>query len=220
MKGVVATGKEARVYWAKGFDGSDLAVKIYLTATAEFRKGIWKYIHGDPRYEWVASLPSHKLMAIWARKEFANLKRMYSVGINVPEPLCVNKNVLVMRFIGENGVRAPLLKELYENDELGEEIAKKIFNKVVYFIYKLYWEARLVHGDMSEYNIMVFMGEPYIIDVSQAVKVDHPNAIQFLYRDIHNIVRFFSNEVGIEVPPAKDILELIIEKKLNQDQLQ
>ncbi|MEM4681778.1 MAG: RIO1 family regulatory kinase/ATPase, partial [Ignisphaera sp.] len=76
------------------------------------------------------------------------------------------------------------------------------------------------HGDMSEYNIMVFMGEPYIIDVSQAVKVDHPNAIQFLYRDIHNIVRFFSNEVGIEVPPAKDILELIIEKKLNQDQLQ
>lgn len=214
LKGVVSAGKEARVYWGKGFDNSDLAVKIYLTATAEFKKGIWKYIQGDPRYEWVASLPSHKLMSIWARKEFSNLKKMHKVGINVPQPICVHKNVLIMKFIGEKGVRAPLLKEVYEAGELNEEMAEEIFKKLVEAIYKLYWDAKLVHGDLSEYNVMLFRGEPYIIDVSQAVALDHPNALSFLYRDVDNIVRFFGNDVGIEVPSTKKIFEDILNRSL------
>lgn len=215
LKGVVSAGKEARVYWGKAFDGSDLAVKIYLTATAEFRKGIWKYINGDPRYEWVASLPSHKLMTVWARKEFSNLKRMYEAGVRVPEPKCVYRNVLVMRFIGENGIRAPLLKELYEAGELDEEFAKTLFKKITEDMYKLYWEAQLVHGDLSEYNIMVYEGEPYIIDVSQAVRIDHPNALWFLQRDTANIVRFFAEEVGIETPSENEILSMILNKSLS-----
>ncbi|MEM4789206.1 MAG: serine protein kinase RIO [Ignisphaera sp.] len=214
LKGVVSAGKEARVYWGRGFDGSELAVKIYLTATAEFKKGIWKYIQGDPRYEWVASLPSHKLMSVWARKEFSNLKRMYRVGINVPTPICVYRNVLVMKFIGENGVRAPLLKEVYEAGELGEDIAEEIFKKLIETVYRLYWEAKLVHGDLSEYNVMLFKGEPYIIDVSQAITVDHPNSTNFLYRDISNIVRFFTNEVGLEVSPVEEIVDSILNKRL------
>lgn len=214
MKGVVSAGKEARVYWGKGFDDSDLAVKIYLTATAEFKKGIWKYIQGDPRYEWVASLPSHKLMSIWARKEFSNLKRIYSAGVNVPEPICVHRNVLIMKFLGENGVRAPLLKEAYESGELDEEMAKEIFDKLVEAVYKLYWNAKLIHGDLSEYNVMLFRGEPYVIDVSQAITLDHPNALDFLYRDVGNLVRFFSNDVGIEVPSVEEIVEGILSKNL------
>lgn len=212
LKGVVSAGKEARVYWAKGFDGSDMAVKIYLTATAEFRKSIWKYIQGDPRYEWVASLPSHKLMSVWARKEFSNLKRMYGIGIKVPEPICFYRNVIVMRFIGENGVRAPLLKEAWEVGELDENTAHEIFKKLIEAIDKLYWEARLVHGDLSEYNVMLYRGEPYIIDVSQAVTLDHPNAHEFLKRDIGNIVRFFGEEVGIEVPDVQEIFDSIVNK--------
>lgn len=212
LKGVVSAGKEARVYWAKAFDGSDLAVKIYFTATAEFRKSIWRYIQGDPRYEWVASLPSHKLMSLWARKEFSNLKRMHKAGINVPEPFCVYRNVLVMRFIGENGIRAPLLKEVYEAGELDEEVAREVFDKLVEAVFKLYWDAKLIHGDLSEYNIMMFKGEPYIIDVSQSITVDHPNAHYFLRRDILNLTRFFGNEVGIDIPPAEEILNRILGK--------
>jgi RIO kinase 1 len=214
LKGVVSAGKEARVYWAKAFDGSDLAVKIYLTATAEFRKSIWKYIQGDPRYEWVISLPSHKLMSVWARKEFSNLKRMFKAGVNVPEPICFHRNIIVMRFIGENGVRAPLLKEVHEAGELEEELAIKIFQKLIYFVYKLYWDAKLVHGDLSEYNVMVFNGEPYIIDVSQAILTDHPNALDLLRRDITNLVRFFGEEVGLEIPSVDEIMDSILTKNL------
>lgn len=214
LKGVVSAGKEARVYWAKAFDGSDLAVKIYLTATAEFRKGIWKYIQGDPRYEWVASLPSHKLMVVWARKEFSNLKRMCKAGVNVPEPLCFYRNVIVMKFVGENGVRAPLLKEVYDAGELDEEFATEVFKKLVYSVYKLFWDAELIHGDLSEYNVMVFNGEPYIIDVSQAVALNHPNAMDFLRRDIGNLVRFFSEDVGIDIPAVDEIIEAILNKNL------
>jgi RIO kinase 1 len=44
VHGVVNAGKEARVYWGKNKEGKDLAVKIYLTSSAEFKKGMFKYI--------------------------------------------------------------------------------------------------------------------------------------------------------------------------------
>ncbi len=210
IKGVVSAGKEARVYWGRAPDGRDLAIKIYLTVTAEFRKSIWKYIKGDPRYEWIGKLPRHKLMAVWARKEFSNLKRLFAAGVAVPQPICYYDTIVVMSFIGENGQRAPLLKELHEAGELSTDLAKRILDKVLRYIEIAYREARLIHADLSEYNIMVWRGEPYIIDVAQAVRVDHPNAIEFLRRDLYNVIRFFDEEVGIDVPDPEELLEKIL----------
>jgi len=51
LNGVVSSGKEARVYWGTAKDGTDLAVKIYLTSSAEFKRGMHKYIEGDPRFK-------------------------------------------------------------------------------------------------------------------------------------------------------------------------
>jgi len=210
LKGVVSAGKEARVYWAKGFSNEDLAVKIYLTVTAEFRKSIWKYIRGDPRYEWIGKLPRHKLMSVWARKEFSNLKRMYEAGVSVPRPLCIYQNILVMEFIGKEGVRAPLLKEVVEHGEPDRELAEEIFWRIIDNVKKMYNSAKLVHGDLSEYNVMLWNSEIYIIDVSQAVRLDHPNALDFLQRDLHNIVRFFVEDVGIEVPTVEELFKEIV----------
>jgi len=209
LKGVVSAGKEARVYWGKSYSGEDLAVKIYLTATAEFKKSIWKYIRGDPRFEGIGKLPTKKLMELWARKEFGNLKRMYEAGVRVPRPICHFRNVVIMEFIGIEGKRAPLLKEYHEAGALDEAEAYYIFNKVIEYIKLMYLKADLVHGDLSEYNVMIFNGEPIIIDVSQAVRLDHPNAHNFLWRDIKNIVRFFSEEVGIDVPNEEEVYKAI-----------
>jgi len=216
LKGVISAGKEARVYWAKGPENNDLAVKIYLTVTAEFRKSIWKYIKGDPRYEWIGNLPRHKLIMAWTRKEFSNLKRMYNAGVRVPKPICFYQNVLVMEFIGENGVRAPLLKEAVEQGELEKSDAEKLFWDIIENIKTMYWRAGLVHADLSEYNIMLWNGKPYIIDVSQAVRVDHPHAQSFLYRDIYNIVRFFSEDLGLDIPSADEIYEDITSSEVNE----
>jgi len=209
MFGVVSAGKEARVYWAKNRRGEDVAVKIYLTTTAEFRKSIRQYIIGDPRFESVSG-DLRKLILKWVRKEYKNLKRMYEAGVRVPKPYYVYRNILVMEFIGENGIRAPLLKEVRLTDEEYVEI----YEKIVHYIKLMYNKAKLVHADLSEYNIMLYGGEPVIIDVSQAVTLDHPMAMYFLIRDIKNIIRYFRDEVGIETHNLNELLEEITGKRL------
>ncbi|UXD21224.1 serine/threonine protein kinase [Ignicoccus pacificus DSM 13166] len=200
LLGTISAGKEARVFCAKDPEGNDIAVKIYLTSTAEFRKSIRKYIIGDPRFEQIANRGLRRLIYAWARKEFRNLKRMMQAGIRVPKPIAVYKNVLVMEFIGEGCRRAPLLVELAKpKNQLDVEEWTKIFNTVYDYMVKMYQKAKLVHADLNEYNIMYWKEEPVIIDVSQAVPISHPYADEFLRHDIQQIRRFFSS-VGVEVP--------------------
>ncbi len=216
LKGIISSGKEARVYWGKGRDNRDLAVKIYLILTSEFRRSMIKYLAGDPRFDEYRGLSPKKLIYIWARKEFSNLKRMFSAGIRVPEPLCLEKNVLVMEFIGYEGKRAPLLKEAYEAGELGYNELTRIYREVIQIIEKVVKHAGLVHGDLSEYNIMIFEENPVIIDVSQAVSIDHPNSREFLKQDVYNITRFFQ-KAGVDVEDPETILSNILNtaKRIN-----
>ncbi len=206
LKGVVSAGKEARVYWGKGVKGEDLAVKIYLTSTAEFRKGLIKYLKGDPRFDGYIPKSTKKLMSLWARKEFKNYLTLYQAGVSVPKPIAQHKNILVMEFIGSSGVRAPLLKEC----ELSEDEYRRLFHSIIDDVRKAYVKAGLIHGDLSEYNIMIWQGKHYIIDVSQAVKREHPNAIEFLRRDLKNIHNFFSKEVGLDIPSPDDLMKYVL----------
>ena len=205
MYGVVSAGKEARVYWAKSPEGRDLAVKIYLTATAEFRKGIRKYIEGDPRFEHLLARDTKSLMAAWARKEYRNLIRLHRAGVRVPEPVALNKTILVMEFIGREGRRAPLLKE----DPPAPDEAPRTLDIILRYISRAYCKARLVHADLSEYNVMIWEREPVLIDVSQAVDISHPLSREFLQRDLRNLLRFFSREVGISVPDIDEAYRVV-----------
>lgn len=204
VKGVVSAGKEARVYWGKSFERKDIAIKIYLTSSAEFRKGISKYLEADPRFSGRVPTSTRKLYSLWARKEFSNYMRMYEAGISVPKPLAVHENILVMDFIGYEGVPAPLLKDV----DLSLEDLEKIFKHLLEDLRRMYQKARLVHGDLSEYNVMVWKGTHYIIDVSQAVTLDHPNAIEYLVRDLTNITRFFSRR-GLTTPSLSELMDYI-----------
>jgi len=200
LKGVVSAGKEARVYWGVNTKGEDLAVKIYLTSTSEFRKGLIKYIRGDPRFEGNIPRSTRKLMILWARKEFRNYKLMYEANVSVPKPIAQHENILVMEFIGEKGVRAPLLKEVF----LDYDEYEQLFWNLLEDVKKMYTKAELVHGDLSEYNVMIWRDKYYIIDVSQAVKISHPNALNFLRRDLGNLYRYFVKELGIRGLPDVD----------------
>ncbi|MEM1623578.1 MAG: serine protein kinase RIO [Sulfolobales archaeon] len=204
IKGVVSAGKEARVYWGKSFERKDIAIKIYLTSSAEFRKGISKYLEADPRFSGRVPTSTRKLFSLWARKEFSNYMRMYEAGVSVPKPLAVHENILVMDFIGCEGVPAPLLKDV----DLSLEELEKIFKRLLEDLRRMYQKARLVHGDLSEYNVMVWNGVHYIIDVSQAVTLDHPNAIEYLVRDLANITRFF-NRRGLTTPSLSELMNYI-----------
>ena len=192
LKGVVSAGKEARVYWAKSRDGRDLAVKIYLSATAEFRKSIRKYIMGDPRFEDIPAGNFRRLIYEWARKEYRNLRRLHEAGVRVPRPIAYSGNVIVMEFLGRDGYRAPLLVEAAE--DLDEEALEAVLGELARQVELIVCRARLVHADLSEYNVMLWPDErtPWVIDVAQAVHHGHPYAREFLERDLDNIEDFFS----------------------------
>jgi RIO kinase 1 len=191
VHGVVNAGKEARVYSGKTKEGRDLAVKIYLTASAEFKKGMVKYIEGDYRFKGVKH-DTRSLIYAWAQKEFRNLQQASRARVRVPKPVAVESNVLVMEFIGKDGVHAPSLKERVPSD------AEEVYGVLLTFVERLYRKADLVHGDLSEYNVMMWKGKPVVFDMAQAVPTSHPMAEFFLRRDLANVNRFFSR-LGVEV---------------------
>jgi RIO kinase 1 len=194
--GVVSAGKESRVYWAKDSVGKELAVKIYLTVSAEFRKGMLPYIEGDPRFKSVKR-DTRSLIFTWARKEYRNLEQATRARVKVPKPVAVKNNVLIMEFIGKEGKSAPLLREASPANP------DRIYDEILVFLERLYVRAELVHGDLSEYNIMVWRGRPVLFDVSQSVSTAHPMAGSLLRRDLTNLNRFFSR-LGADVLPIED----------------
>ncbi len=204
VNGVVSSGKEARVYWGKNKEGKDLAVKIYLTSSAEFKKGMLKYIEGDPRFKNVKR-DTRSLIAVWAQKEFRNLEEACQAEVRVPKPVIVKSNVLVMEFIGKDGDSAPSLKEA--PPENPERIYKMLMNSVK----RLYQKAKLVHGDLSEYNILMWKGLPVIIDMSQSVSIEHPMADFMLIRDLTNLNRFFSR-LRVNVTPVEELHKQVVGK--------
>lgn len=189
MGGVVGTGKEANMFHAIGKEG-ELAIKIYKIATSDF-KVMQEYLIGDPRFKNIKHSQKDIVLA-WARKELRNLSRAYDAGVRVPKPIVVERNILVMEFIGKDGVPAPLLKDIaYEIEDPAELLAQ-----IVDYMKALYNKAKLVHADLSEFNIL-YDGAPVFIDMGPSVTRDHPNAEAFLLRDVKNVVRFF-RKLGIE----------------------
>lgn len=73
----------------------------------------------------------------------------------------------------------------------------------------LFQDCKLVHADLSEYNMLYFDGKVYIIDVSQAVENDHPHSMDFLRRDIVNINDFFRKK-NVHVFPHKKLFDFIV----------
>jgi len=194
--GVVKAGKESRVYWGKDKQGNELAIKIYLTVSAEFRKGMLKYIEGDPRFKNVKH-DTRSLIFAWAQKEFKNLELASAAKVRVPKPITVNNNVLIMEFIGKDGVSAPSLKEQKPKNP------EKIYSILLEYLHRLYSKAELAHGDLSEYNIMIWKGRPVIFDISQAVPLAHPMAEFLLHRDLNNLNKYFSR-LGVKVLSAEE----------------
>ncbi len=199
VNGVVKAGKESVVFWAKDFDDNDLALKIYLVTTSNFKRRS-QYVMGDPRFTNVKK-GTKNIVYLWARKEFQNISKCYDCGICVVKPRHVSKNILIMDFEGTDGKPEQTLLE--------SEIDENDYRQSISLITDLYKKAKLVHGDFSEYNIFKTKNGLKIFDLGSAVDTIHPNTIEFLKRDINNITNFFVKR-GLTVENPADILERII----------
>ena len=202
LGGVISTGKEANIFHAFGPDQRELAIKIYRIKTSDF-KAMNDYIAGDHRFTHVRRTKKDVVFA-WTKKEFRNLKRAFAAHVRVPEPLKYSKNILIMEFMGKDGVALPLLKQAIESlDNL-----EQVYETTIEFMRRLYRDAHLVHADLSEYNILVDeLRNPVFIDMGQSVLTDHPRASEFLQRDVSNIVKFF-NESGLAASEATLLSEI------------
>jgi RIO kinase 1 len=164
------------------------------------------YIIGDPRFKKIPRNTS-KIIYLWASKEFKNLSRAHKANLSVPKPLFVRNNILIMDFIGFGTIPAPKLKDI---KNLSNPL--EIFESILGFIKNLYQEANLVHGDLSEFNILYHNQKPVVIDISQAVSIEHPKSEYFLVRDIKNIFYYFEN-LGIGTIDPEAFYYEVIGKK-------
>lgn len=196
--GPISTGKEAHVFLALAGEG-DVAVKIYRINASDFRQ-MRQYLEGDPRFEDIGG-KKKKVVLAWTKKEFANLKRAHAAGVRVPKPIAVQRNVLVMEFLGTDGERAKRLGEVHiENPQTAYEVVREYARRL--------YDAGLVHGDLSEYNVVVHNSQLWLIDLGQAVTVHHPNSREFLERDCRNVANFFARQ-GLDVA-GEDLLEFVL----------
>ena len=202
VEGIISAGKEANIYLGYDLNGNEVAIKIYKI-DSNTSKWMRNYIIGDPRFKNIPRNVS-KIIFLWASKEFKNLKRAHKVGLSVPDPLFVKNNILIMEYIGFESIPAPLLKDIKKPKE-----PINLMNELLIFIKNLYQKAKLVHGDLSEFNILYHNQKPIVIDISQAVSIHHPKAEVFLVRDIKNIFKYFE-KLGIDTPNPKDFYYEVI----------
>merc|ERR1711916_392080 len=119
-------------------------------------------------------------------------------------------NMVVMEFIGNNSWPYPQLREATFRS------FKRITSAYVQTILNIrimYQFARLVHADLSEYNIIYHtkLHRVFFIDVGQAVEKQHPQAEEFLRRDIETITNFFSSKIRSRpLLPAEEVYQFVV----------
>ncbi|KAF2124200.1 RIO1-domain-containing protein [Dothidotthia symphoricarpi CBS 119687] len=206
IHGVISTGKEANVYHAitesDDADPIHRAVKVYKTSILVFKDRA-KYVEGEFRFRQGYNKSNNRAMVkMWADKERRNLARIHDAGIPSPEPVALRQHVLVMGFVGDRkGKAAPRLKDVrFEGLTSEEEDTKwtELYVQMLAYMRILYHTCRLVHADLSEYNVLFHDGKQWIIDVSQAVEHDHPRSLEFLRMDVKNVSDFFRSR-NVEV---------------------
>ncbi|KAL9689764.1 hypothetical protein QQ045_010153 [Rhodiola kirilowii] len=117
-----------------------------------------------------------------------------------------------MEFIGKNGWAAPRLKEV----SLTVDKLCECYMEVVIAMRTLYQKCKLVHGDLSEFNMLYYEGHLYIIDVSQGVDLDHPHALDFLRRDCVNVSDFFRKQ-GVAVMTIRELFDFIVDPSITDE---
>ncbi|KXJ94836.1 RIO1 family-domain-containing protein [Microdochium bolleyi] len=221
IHGAISTGKEANVYGAIALDATDLekppihrAVKVYKTAILSF-KDRERYITGEHRFKSGADKGnSRKMVKLWAEKEFRNLRRIHAAGIPCPEPIQLKLHVLVMDFLGDRkGYAYPRLRDAVipnspQDDSSEEDVWRLLYVQLLGIMRRLYQVCRLVHADLSEYNILYNKKQLYVIDVSQSVEHDHPRSLEFLRMDIKNTGDFFRRQ-GVDTLSDRAIFDFI-----------
>lgn len=187
-------GKESDVYPALTPGGKMVALKFHRVGRTSFRQArrVRVYV-GDRRH--ISWLYQSRLAA---RSEYEALKILFSARVSVPRPIDWNRHVVATDYLeGAELFRAPPLEDAEDfKDRVLEEVGKA-------------YRAGIVHGDLSEYNVLVVGGEPVLFDWPQWVPSSHPMATHYLRRDISNLLKFFRRKYNLECDIEEELGKVI-----------
>ena len=193
--GQLMSGKEATVYVVRC--GGDIrCAKVYKDANKRsFRQSV-KYTEGRKvknsrrarAMEKGSRYGRKEQEDAWHNAEVDALRRLAAVGVRVPRPYNFLDGVLLMEMVAdEDGNAAPRLNDLAFTPEEASAHHHSLIGQVVRMLC-----AGIVHGDLSEYNVLVGADGPVIIDLPQAVDAaGNLSAGTLLERDVENLTRFF-----------------------------
>ncbi|HEU4854349.1 MAG TPA: PA4780 family RIO1-like protein kinase [Nitrosospira sp.] len=140
----------------------------------------------------------------WQSAEVDALYRLAAAGVRVPKPYNFHEGVLLMELLTDSeGNVAPRLNDLVLTPEMSREYHRTLITQVVRMLC-----AGIIHGDLSEYNVLVDSMGPVIIDLPQAIDAAANNqALEMLLRDVENLAAYFgrfapelrANDYGREI---------------------
>ncbi|QKX18180.1 PA4780 family RIO1-like protein kinase [Microbulbifer sp. YPW1] len=189
------SGKEAQVYVVRCGDSLRCA-KVFKEASKRSFKQAVQYQEGRKmRNSRRARAMSKKTRygqkeqeQAWLSAEVDALYRLAAAGVRVPEPYGFVDGVLLMELVAdEEGYAAPRLDDVTLTAEQAREYHGQVMADVVRMLC-----AGLVHGDLSEFNVLLDRHGPVIIDLPQAVDAaGNNNAAMMLQRDVDNMCNYF-----------------------------
>jgi RIO kinase 2 len=195
-------GKESDVFLAYDEEQKELVVKIHRVGRPSFQhtKKLRSYIGKRGHINWLYK------SRLSAQREFDGLKIANKIKTKAPKAFDVNRHIIVM--------------EYYEGIELVNVIELKnplkIFNGIISEIRKLFVKGGIIHGDLSEYNIIITPKENFLlIDFPQFESAEHTNSDELLQRDIYNICKYFKRKFKVQSDPQA-ILEVIKQEYLDK----
>jgi len=189
----LGVGKESDVYTGETPTGELVIVKFHRVGRTSFQRVVLAraYAVDKPKISWLY------FAKLAGEREYKALEELYKVGALVPKPIAYNRHVVVVKYV--EGV------ELYRYKNPMDPEAMLV--KILDTIRKAYVDVGIVHGDLSEYNVLVSVEDseekPYIIDWPQYVEKDYPATEQLLRRDVEYILGFFAKHYGVKLNVEK-----------------
>ncbi len=135
----------------------------------------------------------------WMAHEYEALRLLFDDGAAVPEPIRISQNAILMDYIGDEHGAAPILHSVDLREWHDTAVIRTLFEQAINAIEQLLIH-KLVHGDLSPYNILYWQSRLYIIDLPQVTAIDSPHARHILQRDIERVCAYFKKQ-GVRSRP-------------------
>jgi len=188
----LAEGKESDVYLGLASDGAKIVLKFLRIGRTSFRqtRKLRGYIEQRDHISWLYQC------RLAAHREYEVLSSLYKLGVKVPKPIACNRHTLISSFF--DGVELAFCKDI--------KYPRRILNDILYEARRVYVEASIIHCDLNEYNILVSSeGDICLIDWPQYITSNHPGAVDYLKRDVRNILHFFERKYDLKIDIDKAV---------------